>query len=82
MEYSGVAFITIYYFIVFPQNALNSVMMSLFGVSVFVGLPLHVLALGELEDALYEAEEMFMRRNAGTQTADDNVDRADFDTGQ
>lgn len=56
--------------------------MSLFGVSVFVGLPLHVLALGELEDALYEAEEIFTQTNAGTQTADDNVDRAESDTGQ
>lgn len=63
MEYPGIVFTTINYFIVFPQNALNSVMISLFGVSVFVGLSLHVLALGELEDALYEAEEIFMRTN-------------------
>lgn len=57
-------------------------MMFLFGVSVFLGLPLHVLALSELEDALYEAEEIFMRSNAGTQTADENIDRSDSDTGR
>lgn len=67
---------------VFSQNALNPVMIFLFGVSVFLGLPLHVLALSDLEDTLYEAEENFMRANAGTQTADDNTDRTDSDTGQ
>lgn len=57
-------------------------MMFLFGVSVFLGLPLHVLALSELEDSLYEAEDIFMRTNAGTQTTVENIDRADSVTGR
>lgn len=68
-------FVASNYNFLFPQNDMKPVMLALFGVSVFIGLPLHIFALGDLGEALYEAEEIFMRTNSGTQTEDDHVIR-------